>query len=84
MGKNTTSRHGAQTNCIHASRQFNRTSAVSPPIWQTATFVAESAERFASLAKSVKPTEYYSRYENPTHQQVEVVMATLEGGEAVC
>ena len=73
---------GAQTKCIHAPREFNHTSAVSPPIWQTTTFLAESSEHFAALAKSVKPTEYYSRYGNPTHEQVEAVMATLEGAEA--
>jgi len=71
-----------QTKCIHAPRELNRTSAISPPIWQTTTFLAESSEHFAELAKAVKPTEYYSRYGNPTHQQVEAVMATLEGGEA--
>jgi methionine-gamma-lyase len=73
---------GAQTKCIHAPREFNHTSAVSPPIWQTTTFLAESSEHFAALAKSVKPTEYYSRYGNPTHEQVEAVMAALEGAEA--
>ena len=73
---------GAQTKCIHAPREFNHTSAVSPPIWQTTTFLAESSEHFAALAKSVKPSEYYSRYGNPTHEQVEAVMAALEGGEA--
>jgi len=72
----------AQTKCIHAPREFNRTSAINPPIWQTSTFRAESSEHFAALAKSVKPSEYYSRYGNPTHTQVEAVMATLEGGEA--
>ena len=73
---------GAQTKCIHAPREFNHTSAVSPPIWQTTTFLAESSEHFEALAKSVKPSEYYSRYGNPTHNQVEAVMATIEGGEA--
>ena len=73
---------GAQTKCVHAPREFNLTSAISPPIWQTTTFLAESSEHFATLAKSVKPSEYYSRYGNPTHNQVEALMATLEGGEA--
>jgi cystathionine beta-lyase/cystathionine gamma-synthase len=72
----------SQTKCIHAPRELNRTSAISPPIWQTTTFLAESSEHFAELAKAVKPIEFYSRYGNPTHQQVEAVMATLEGGEA--
>lgn len=82
MKKGIADTHGAQTKCIHAPRELNRTSAISPPIWQTSTFLAESSEHFAELAKAVKPTEYYSRYGNPTHQQVEEVMATLEGGEA--
>lgn len=73
---------GLQTKCVHASRELNRTSAISPPIWQTTTFLAESSEHFAALAKSVKPSEFYSRYGNPTHEQVEAVMAALEGGEA--
>ena len=82
MKKDLAGAQGLQTKCIHAAREFNRTSAISPPIWQTTTFLAESSEHFAGLAKSVKPSEYYSRYGNPTHEQVEAVMATLEGGEA--
>ena len=82
MKKGIAGAQGAQTKCVHAPRALNRTSAISPPIWQTSTFLAESSEHFAELAKAVKPTEYYSRYGNPTHQQVEEVMATLEGGEA--
>ena len=82
MKKEIADAQGAQTKCIHAAREFNSTSAISPPIWQTSTFLAESSEHFTALAKSVKPTEYYSRYGNPGHTQVEAVMATLEGGEA--
>ena len=82
MNKGSAGGHGPQTECIHAPREFNRVSAISPPIWQTTTFLAESSEHFATLAKSVKPSEYYSRYGNPTHNQVEALIATLEGGEA--
>ena len=82
MKKEIANAQAAQTKCVHAAREFNRTSAISPPIWQTSTFLAESSEHFAALAKSVKPPEYYSRYGNPTHEQVEAVMASLEGGDA--
>ena len=82
MTKDLAGAQGLQTKCVHASREFNRTSAINPPIWQTSTFRAKSSEHFAALAKSVKPPDYYSRYGNPTHEQVEAVMATLEGGEA--
>src|ERR1044072_2941422 len=82
MNKDSARWHGAQTNCVHSPREFNGASAISPPIWQTSTFLAESSEHFATLAKSVKPSEFYSRYGNPTHNQVEALMANLEGGEA--
>ncbi len=82
MKKDVAGAQGPQTKCVHTSREFNRTSAINPPIWQTSTFRAESSEHFVELAKSVKPPEYYSRYGNPTHEQVEAVMAALEGGEA--
>lgn len=71
-----------QTTCVHAASGFNSTHAISSPIWQTTTFRADSPEHFAELAKAVHPHEYYSRYGNPNHQQVEEVMTKLEGGEA--
>lgn len=82
MDKDTTEGPGVQTKAIHASKGFNRTRAISPPIWQTTTFSADSSEHFAELARAVQPSEYYSRYGNPTHAQVEAVMVSLEGGEA--
>ncbi|HYO63531.1 MAG TPA: aminotransferase class I/II-fold pyridoxal phosphate-dependent enzyme [Pyrinomonadaceae bacterium] len=73
---------GTQTKVIHASRTLNSTSAVNAPIWQTTTFRAESSEHFVELAKSVRPSEFYTRYGNPSHGQVETTVAALEGGEA--
>ena len=74
---------GAQTKAVHAARGENRTRAVAPPIWQTSAFSADSSEEFAEVAKSVRPAEFYTRYGNPTHKQVEATVAALEGGEAV-
>ncbi len=82
MGQDLTDGYGAQTRGIHAADGLDGTSAVSPPIWQTSSFRAESSAHFAELARAVKPTEYYSRYGNPTHSQVEAIMVALEGGEA--
>lgn len=73
---------GLQTRLLHEADQINETHAVSPPIWQTTTFRADSAEQLAELGTSIRPTEYYTRYGNPTHEQVETVVAALEGGEA--
>ena len=71
-----------QTRVLHAADQLNETHAVAAPIWQTTTFKGDSPEHLAELGTTLHPTEFYTRYGNPTHQQVETVMAALEGGEA--
>jgi methionine-gamma-lyase len=82
MSKDEFDPTGTQTAAIHADDSRNETSAVSPPIWQTTTFRADSSERFSEIAAATHPSEFYTRYGNPTHRQVEAVMAALEGGEA--
>jgi methionine-gamma-lyase len=72
---------GFQTRAVHAGKGENRTRAVTPPIWQTTAFSADSSEHFAGLASAVRPSEFYTRYGNPTHKEVEVTVAALEGGE---
>lgn len=71
-----------QTRVLHETDQINETHAAAAPIWQTTAFRADSPEHLADLGTSIRPTEYYTRYGNPTHKQVETVMAALEGGEA--
>src|SRR5688500_19953363 len=73
---------GTQTTVVHAGRELNATRAVSPPIWQTTTFTADTPHDFAEEAKAVRPAHFYTRYGNPTHKEVEEVVATLEGAEA--
>ncbi|HEX6182480.1 MAG TPA: aminotransferase class I/II-fold pyridoxal phosphate-dependent enzyme [Pyrinomonadaceae bacterium] len=73
---------GFQTRAIHAGKGENRTRAVTPPIWQTTTFSADSSEHFAEIATAVRPAEFYTRYGNPTHKEVEATVVALEGGEA--
>ncbi|MBO0857580.1 MAG: aminotransferase class I/II-fold pyridoxal phosphate-dependent enzyme [Chloracidobacterium sp.] len=73
---------GLQSKSVYASKPLNRTSAVSPPIWQTTTFDAETAEDFAEVATATKPAEFYTRNGNPNHAMVEATLAALEGGEA--
>ena len=73
---------GMQTKAVYAAKDVNRTAAISPPIYQTTTFSAESAEAFAEIAVASKPSEFYTRYGNPNHEMVEVTLAQLEGGES--
>jgi methionine-gamma-lyase len=73
---------GAQTKVVHAGKGENRTRAVSPPIWQTTAFSADSSAHFAETAAAARPSEFYTRYGNPTHRETEATIAALEGGEA--
>lgn len=73
---------GLQTRAIHAASRLNKTHALSAPIWQTTSFVADSPEQFAEIAAVHHPSEFYTRYGNPTHERVEQTLALLEGGEA--
>jgi len=82
MDRDDQDREGLQTRAIHAGKSANRTRAVTPPIWQTTTFAADSSEHFAEIATATRPAEFYTRYGNPTHKEVEATVASLEGGEA--
>ena len=75
-------RRGVQTRAVHAGRAHNKTSAVAPPIWQTSTFKADDAREFLRMATETRPADFYTRYGNPTHRQVEATLADLEGGQA--
>lgn len=71
-----------ETRLIHGDRELNATSAVAPPIFQTATFRGDSARDFADRASRPRHPEFYTRYGNPTLSQVESVLASLEGAES--
>src|SRR4051812_36394619 len=74
--------HGLQTRMIHADRDTNETTAVSPPIFQTSTFLLRTPEEGADLAAQIAPAAYYTRYGSPNTKQVETLLAALEGGES--
>ncbi len=82
MSKENPKLEGLQSKSVYASKPLNHTSAISPPIWQTTTFGAETAEDFAEIAVATKPAEFYTRNGNPNHAMVEATLAALEGGEA--
>jgi len=64
------------TRCVHPASGRDPFGAVSPPIYQTATFRQPSAVEFG---------EYdYSRTANPTRALVEEQIAALEGGRHAC
>jgi len=71
-----------QTRLIHSPQVANDTTAVSPPIFQTSTFLLRTPEEGAELAEQVAPSMFYTRYGSPNTKQVEVLLAELEGSEA--
>src|SRR5438034_251238 len=73
---------GLQTTVLHEADTLNETHGVTAPIWQTSTFRADSPDHLAELGKAMRPSEFYTRYGNPTHLQAEATLAALEGGEA--
>lgn len=74
--------HSLQTRMIHLDREANNTAAVSPPIFQTSTYLLGTPEQGAELAAQVAPAAYYTRYGSPNAKQVEAVLADLEGGDS--
>ena len=82
MKKTDSAALSLQTKVLHQADELNETHAVTAPIWQTSTFIADSPAHMAVLGRATHPSEFYTRYGNPTHKQVEATMAALEGGEA--
>jgi methionine-gamma-lyase len=75
---------GPGTRAVHGDDGVGRPvgGPVAPPIVQTATFGAGSAEEFDRLALERRGAGFYTRYGNPNHAQVAAVLADLEGAEA--
>src|SRR5829696_8868947 len=72
---------GARTRAIHAgARPDPTTGARAVPIYQTTSFVFESAEDAADLFALQKYGNIYSRLSNPTVAAFEERVASLEGG----
>ncbi|MCD8381255.1 MAG: PLP-dependent aspartate aminotransferase family protein [Lachnospiraceae bacterium] len=66
---------GIETKCIYgdgAKFEGDKTGSISFPIYQTATFAHPEVGRSTGFA--------YSRMQNPTREQLERVVASLEGG----
>ena len=72
---------GLQTRLIHSPQAANDTTAVSPPIFQTSTFLVRTPEEGAEMAEQVAPSMFYTRYASPNTKQVEVLLADLEKSE---
>lgn len=70
-----------RTRTVHIPSE-DKDGALSPPIYQTSTFVLSSADEGASYASSIHPERYYTRWGNPTVNLLEGAVADLEEGDA--
>lgn len=67
------------TLCIHAGRdKTEHKGALSTPIYQTSTFVFDSAQQGAARFAGEEPGYIYSRLGNPTVRELELKVAALE------
>src|SRR6266478_5924220 len=74
---------GFDTLCLHAGQIPDATTgARAAPIYQTTSFVFDSADHAASLFNLQTFGNVYSRISNPTVAVFEERMAALEGGRA--
>jgi O-acetylhomoserine (thiol)-lyase len=76
-------RYGFDTLCLHAGQIPDaQTGARALPIYQTTSFVFDSADHAASLFNLQTFGNVYSRISNPTVAALEERVAALEGGRA--
>ncbi|MDR1835674.1 MAG: methionine gamma-lyase [Fusobacteriaceae bacterium] len=73
---------GFGTAAIHCGDQRNEHGALSTPIYQTSTFLFDSAEQGGRRFALEEPGYIYSRLGNPTVTVLENKIAALEKGEA--
>lgn len=72
-------KYGMSTHAVHAGEDTNDTRAHVGPIYQTSTFLFESAREGKELFEHQKQGYIYSRLGNPTVELTERKVAALEG-----
>ncbi|MGL4219647.1 MAG: methionine gamma-lyase [Shewanella sp.] len=72
----------AATQAIHAGHEREAFGSLVTPLYQTATFVFDSAQQGGERFAGNEPGYIYTRLGNPTVTELERKMAILEGAEA--
>lgn len=70
------------TRAIHAGYEDNEHGALATPIYQTSTFIFDSAEQGGRRFAGEEEGYIYSRLSNPSNSQIEAKLASLENAEA--
>lgn len=82
MDKNSINEMGFATKAIHGGYEKNEVGALATPIYQTSTFMFDSAEQGGRRFAQDEEGYMYTRLGNPTCTQLEEKVAILEGSEA--
>jgi cystathionine beta-lyase/cystathionine gamma-synthase len=81
MKKRTSQKLSLSTRAIHGDSLYAHKGPVATPIYQTSTYRFETSDEAIRYAKG-DPTVYvYTRYHNPTVNDVEKKLALMAGGE---
>lgn len=81
MDKNQLKDMGFATRAIHGGYKKDPTGSLATPIYQTSTFVFDSAEQGGKRFAGEEKGYIYTRLGNPTNAQLEEKLAMLEGAE---
>lgn len=73
---------GPSTAVIHAAGRRAPAASLTTPVYETTTFVFETADEVRRYNEGKSDKYLYSRYTNPTVEAVEEKIALLEGAEA--
>ncbi len=74
---------GLSTFLTHYTEFENAENAHIPPIYQNSVFVFEDTDSGAAIAGGEKPGYYYTRLNNPNHQQLARKLAALEAWDLI-
>lgn len=73
---------GFSTKAIHGGNKKNDVGSAATPIYQTSTFIFDSAEQGGRIFSDDEVGYRYTRFGNPTNAVLEEKLAILEGAEA--
>lgn len=82
MKNNKTQKLSISTRAVHGKRLYAYTGPVALPIYQTSTFRFESSKLAIRYAEGDESVYVYTRYHNPTVNEVESKIAFMQDGEA--
>lgn len=82
MDKDKLNKLKFSTRAVHAGYKKNEYGALATPIYQTSTFIFDSAEQGGRRFALEEEGYIYTRLGNPTSSQVEDKLANLENAEA--